>query len=74
MLTRLHAESTPSAHKKKRPALPPAVRRLLGEKSSDYSRWCLPCMHLPAATVWLCPCTSVELRSLQPGVVPDVVA
>src|SRR4051812_31526983 len=25
------------------------------EKSSDYPRWCLPCMHLPAATVWLCP-------------------
>ena len=37
----------------------------LGE-SSDYSRWCLPCMHLPAATVWLCP-ARVELRNVCTG-------
>ena len=34
-------------------------RLALGE-SSDYSRWCLSCMHLPAATVWWCLSTLLE--------------
>ncbi len=38
---------------KKRPAFPPASPTQLGA-SIDYSRWCLPCMHLPAATNLTC--------------------
>ena len=46
----------------KRPALPPAVSTCCGSVIY-YSRWCLPCMHLPAATVWLCPRHSVIGRA-----------
>src|SRR5258708_2457511 len=43
-------DSAPKGEIKKQPACPPAVFLHVGA-SIDYSRWCLPCMHLPAATV-----------------------
>ena len=49
---------------KKRPAFPPAFPTQLGA-SIDYSRWCLPCMHLPAATN--CGCLRNRKRGVANG-------